>query len=191
MNPTRHIAVVVLSPDRVGLLRDITGIISASGGNIGGIRQAVVDGFFSLAFTATLDKPERPAGIAAALTGALGPEALVIVREFKRCPPPALEGGQRFVALTRGPDRPGTIHAISDFFVRHGVNIEEWQVDSDGANVVYVAEVTLPGGTDTRAVQQAFREEMLRRGLSATLAHENIFRATNEIGPIAALLKRD
>jgi hypothetical protein len=41
---------------------------------------------------------------------------------------------------------------------------------------------------DFRRVQAAFRARLAPRGLSATIVHENIFRATNEIGPIKGLL---
>ena len=92
------------------------------------------------------------------------------------------------MAMTRGPDRPGTIHAISAFFVEHGINIEDWQVENEGANVIYTAQVVLPAAADFRAVQEAFRARMAARDLSASICHENIFRATNEVGPIKRLL---
>ena len=72
--------------------------------------------------------------------------------------------------------------------MQHGVNIADWQVEVANDQVVYIAQVRLPANADPRLVQQAFRDQMALHGLSATLAHENIFRATNEIGPISALL---
>ena len=189
MNPScKNVVVSVLLPDRVGILRDVTRVVLDFQGNIGGIRQSIVDGFFSLTFTAALAQPADPATVRQALERRLGSEAAVAVRPVTRTPPPVLPDGQPFVALTSGPDKPGTIHAISDFFVRHGVNIADWQVDVADDQVVYIAQVRLPANADPRLVQQAFRDQMALHGLSATLAHENIFRATNEIGPISALL---
>ena len=51
MKPTVRHVVVVLAPDRVGILCDVTRIVFELGGNIGGIRQTIVDGFFNLVFT--------------------------------------------------------------------------------------------------------------------------------------------
>jgi predicted amino acid-binding ACT domain protein len=91
--------------------------------------------------------------------------------------------------MTRGPDRAGTIHAISAFFVEHGINIEDWQAERDGADVIYTAQLAIPDAADFRMVQNAFRTRMNERGLTATICHENIFRATNEVGPIKGLLE--
>ena len=188
MKPEDQVVISVLLPDRVGILRDVTRVVLDFQGNIGGIRQSIVDGFFSLTFTAALAQPADPAAVRQALEHRLGAEAAVAVRPVTRTPPPVLPDGLPFVALTSGPDKPGTIHAISAFFVQHGVNIADWQVEVANDQVVYIAQVRLPANADPRLVQQAFRDQMALHGLSATLAHENIFRATNEIGPISALL---
>ena len=37
-------------------------------------------------------------------------------------------------------------------------------------------------------LQESFRQAMPERGLTGLLCHENIFRATNEIGPIRSLI---
>ena len=188
MNPEDQVVISVLLPDRVGILRDVTRVILDFQGNIGGIRQSIVDGFFSLTFTAALARPADPAAVRQALEDRLGAEAAVAVRPVARTPSPVLPDGHPFVALTSGPDKPGTIHAISAFFVQHGINIADWQVEVANDQVVYIAQVRLPVDADPRLVQQAFRDQMALHGLTATLAHENIFRATNEIGPISALL---
>lgn len=185
---SRHI-ITVLLPDRVGALRDVTSAIVTLGGNIGGIRQTIVDGFFNLVFTA-----EHPAAVTSEhirkeLLARLEADAAVFVRTYTSRPPPPLTTGARYVAMTRGPDRPGTIHAISAFFVEYGINIEDWQAESEGADVVYLAQVALPASAGFREVQEAFRSRMAERGLTATICHENIFRATNEVGPIKGLLE--
>jgi len=185
--PSRHV-IAVLLPDRVGILRDVTAGVVALGGNIEGIRQTVVDGFFSLVFTAAFPAGVTAETVRAALARRLDADASLTVRAYGARPRPPLAGGVRYVAMTRGPDRPGTIHAVSAFFVEHGINIEDWQVESDGADTIYTAQVTLPPSVDFRRVQAAFRARLAPRGLSATIVHENIFRATNEIGPIKGLL---
>ena len=186
---SRHI-IAVLLPDRVGALRDVTAVIVTLGGNIAGIRQTVVDGFFSLIFTSEHPVNTTSEEIRRALAAQLEPEAAIIVRNYTSRPQPPLTAGARYVAMTRGLDRPGTIHAISSFFVEHGINIEDWQVENEGADVIYTAQVALPEAADFRRIQDAFRARMAEHGLSATICHENIFRATNEIGPIKGLLGR-
>ena len=188
MKPENHVVVSVLLPDRVGILRDVTRVILDFQGNIGGIRQSIVDGVFSLTCTVVLAQPADPAAICQALETCLGTEAAVAVRPVMRIPSPVLPDGHRFIALTSGPDKPGTIHAISAFFVQYGINIADWQAEVSNDQVIYIAQVRLPVDADPRLIQQSFRDQMALHGLTATLAHENIFRATNEIGPISSLL---
>ncbi len=180
--------IAVLLPDRVGALRDVTAVIVELQGNIAGIRQSVVDGYFSLIFTSAHPAGVTDEAIYHALAARLEPAAAIVVRACQALSQPPCARGARYVAMTCGPDRPGTIHAISAFFVEHGINIEDWQVENEGAEVIYTAQVVLPAAADFRAVQEAFRARMAVRDLSASICHENIFRATNEVGPIKHLL---
>lgn len=191
--PSASLIVAILIPDRVGVIADTTGVVFELGGNIEGIRQSVVGGFFSLTFTATFPGADGEAvgkAVEGRLRPVLGVSASIVIRPFRKTPAPVLPDGDRFIAITHGKDRPGTIHAISSFFVGHGVNIVSWNVDIKPDEVLYVATVIIPAGKDTREVQRDFVEAMAARGVKAALAHENIFRATNEVGPIGTLLTR-
>ncbi len=178
----------VLTPDRVGILRDVTRVVYAHGGNIAAIRQTTVHGFFNLVFTAAFT-PATDAGVlTASLSGALEAAAAVSVRSFVTRPPTPLPAGSPYVVTTRGPDRPGTVYGISQFFVDRGINIIDWMVEGEQDDVVYIAEVVLPPEADFRQVQADFRAAMAQRGLRASICHQNIFRATSEIGAIHNLL---
>jgi len=190
MSVSCRYVVAVLVPDRVGLLRDVTAGVAELGGNIAGIRQTVVDGFFSLVFTSVHPPGTTADALRRQLAIRLDADTSIVVRECPNQPPPPLPDGTRYVVVTRGPDRPGTIHAISAFFVEHGINIEDWQVATEGADVLYTAQVTLPAVVAFQPLQTAFRARMAARGLAATICHENIFRATTEVGPIKGLLRR-
>lgn len=178
----------VLVPDRVGLLRDVTGVVAELGGNIVGIRQTLVDGFFNLVLTSDHPSEVSADALRGQLASRLEPGAAIVIQRDVCQPQPPLPGGTRYIVVTRGPDRPGTIHAISAFFCEWGVNIEDWQVASEGGDVLYTALVMLPDRVVFRDLQAAFRTRMGARGLAATICHENIFRATTEVGPIKGLL---
>jgi len=185
----RRFITSVLVPDRVGILRDVTRAVFSLDGNIGGIRQTLVDGFFTLVFTSEHPEQVSPEALRTLLVSSLEPDAVVTVLDCPEVPAPAVPTGSRFVAMTRGADKPGTIFAITSFLVDHGVNIEDWMVDEDAAGqVVYIAQVVVPESVDFRAIQDGFRAAMAERGLTGLLCHENIFRATNEIGPIKSLI---
>ncbi|MBP5321928.1 MAG: hypothetical protein J6334_13185 [Kiritimatiellae bacterium] len=186
---TKRFVTSVLVRDRVGLLRNVTQAVFALDGNIEQIRQTVVSGFFHLIFTS-----EHPDAVSAEtlrdqLAAALDADAAVTVLACEVLPKPEVKEESRYVVMTRGIDKPGTILAITSFLGEHAINIEDWMVARDHDAVVYIAQVTIPETIVLRQLQTAFREAMGKIGLTAILCHENIFRATNEIGPIKSLLK--
>ncbi|MCL1921898.1 MAG: hypothetical protein FWG50_12640 [Kiritimatiellaeota bacterium] len=178
----------VFTVDRVGLLRDVTQAVFSLDGNIGSIRQSVVDGFFTLVFTSDHPGQVAPDAVRSLIAASLDAGSVVTVMECPDAPRAAAQEGLRCVVTTRGEDRPGTIFAITSFLVGHGVNIEDWVVEEDGGQVVYIAQIVIPESADFTLIQERFRAAMAERSLAALLCHENIFRATNEIGPIKALL---
>ena len=184
----RRFVTSVLVPDRVGLLRDVTQAVFSLEGNIGGIRQTVVGGFFTLVFTSEHPAQVTPEALRALLNASLESEAVVTVLDSPETREAVLSEGSRFVVMTRGEDKPGTIFAITSFLVDHGVNIEDWMVEEEAGQVVYIAQVVVPEAADFRAIQEGFRAAMAERGLIGLLCHENIFRATNEVGPIKSLI---
>ena len=184
----RRFITSVLVPDRVGLLRDVTQAVFSLEGNIGSIRQTVIDGFFNLVFTSEHPRQVSPETLRALLDSTLESDAVVTVLDSPEIKPPVVPTGSRFVTMTRGKDKPGTIFAITSFLVEHGVNIEDWMVEEEDGRVVYIAQVEVPEADDFRMIQERFREAMAKLVLTGLLCLENIFRATNEIGPIKSLI---
>ncbi len=54
--------------------------------------------------------------------------------------------------------------------------------------VTHIGEITVPDKLDIRQVQDELEQALASFGLQSRIQHQNIFRATNEIGPIRALL---
>ena len=179
----------ILVPDRVGLLKDVTKAVFSLEGNIGAIRQTVVDGFFSLVFSSTHPDDISSEALRSILAGTLEESAVVtVIDKQERDSPRQSGGGSRYIVMTRGRDKPGTICAISSFMVEHNINIEDWMVDEEDGEIIYIAQVAVPDTADFRTVQDEFRQRMAAISLAGLICHENIFRATNEIGPIKPLI---
>ncbi len=188
-SPLKTFMISILVPDRVGLLRDVTQAVFALEGNIGAIRQTTVDGFFSLVFSSDHPAALSSEALRSMLASALEPDAVITVLNRELHPATTqIPAGPRFVVMTRGRDKPGTICAITSFMVEHAINIEDWMVDEEDGEIIYIAQVMVPESIDFRATQSAFRARMEALGLTGVLCHENIFRATNEIGPIKPLI---
>ena len=200
MNANTRFLVTTALPDRVGILRDVTGALFDLGANFTDLRQTVVGGIFTLSAIAEFESPADPAALVAAVRAAL-PEQDACV-DVRPCAAPASHvamriertsaprgAGGRYVVSVTGPDSPGRIHRIAKVFAAHGANVEDWRHDlSDPARTLTIGVVTIPASADLEALRAALDAELAPLGLSTSLLQENIFRATNEVGPISVLL---
>lgn len=189
MNDTSRFLVTTVLPDRVGILRDVTGALFAAGANLTDLRQTVVGGVFTLSAIAEFGGGVAADSIAAAVRAALPDRgAAVDVRACAAHDAPAPAGERHVVAVT-GPDSPGRIHRIAKVFAESGANVEDWRHDlSDPERTLTIGVVTIPASVDPAALRAALEAALSPLGLSTSLLHENIFRATNEVGPIRNLV---
>jgi glycine cleavage system transcriptional repressor len=188
-NKKRYVISVLVS-DRVGVLRDITSAVTATGANIDGISQTVVEGYFTVILTATFDKPVSPEAVRhAILENFRHDEASVVVRSYERKNPTRRTvDGEQYVTTVTGRDRKGILKTVTTFLASKGINVEDWYVDFHGDDVTHIGEITVPHALDIKQVQEEFRQVVAPLKLTACFQHANIFRATNEVGPIKSLL---
>ena len=205
-------AISIMIPDRVGVLRDITKTIFDLDGNIGDLRQMIVDGCFTLTCIATFPtsntviaratakgrsrKPEatqsiNSESIRSAIQSSLADgDIAVAVRPFIPPKQTHILNGERYVFTVQGPDKPGRVFSVSDFFAARGINVEDWSHRITSSGLAFNSgTVTVPPKTDIAKIQADFVKQMAKQGLTAKLFHENIFKATNDIGPIQSLLQ--
>lgn len=183
--------VAVLVADRTGIIRDVASAVTDLGGNIDGVRQTVVEGWFSITLTAAFPVRRTAAVLRAAIAGRFGRgEAEVVVRPFVAVRRPAgMVRGQPYVLCLTGPDRPGILKRAATWLAGQGINVEDFEYQLDGRIVTYIGHLTVPRRRSIRPLQAELRDLMSAIGMRATLQHQNIFRATNEIGPIRGLIE--
>lgn len=187
---TRYV-VSVLIPDRVGILKAMTSAITDRGGNIDGISQTVVQGYFTVILTATFDQAVGADAIRCAIARNLEQgEAEITVREFsgamhKR---PRVNG-DRYILTVTGKEQKGILKCVTGFLADKGINVEDLFFEIRGPLVTHVGELTVPGRLDIKQIQDELRELLSTMELTATMQHENLFRATNEVGPLSRLLR--
>lgn len=181
----------ILVADHPGIMCAITSAITDQGGNINGIRQTVVEGYFSIILTATFAAGATAANLHAAVTANFPPgEASIVVRPYA---PVAMDsaiiGGTTYILVIAGPDRPGILRAATGCLANHGVNIEDWSYHFDGPQVTYIGVLTVPRDVAVAAMQDVLRATLAPLEITCSLQHENIFRATSEIGPVKSILE--
>ena len=182
--------VSVLVPDRVGILRDIVTPLTEMGANIDGISQTVVGGYFTVILTSSFDEPRTTDSVLKSiLDDFTAGEASVVVRPHTPAARPAATTERdRYIVTITGPDRPGILKMVTGFLAAKRVNIEDWYFEYQQERVTHIGEITVPARLDVKQVQDEFRQMLAKVGMTASIQHENIFRATNEIGAISPLL---
>jgi glycine cleavage system transcriptional repressor len=190
--PNRYV-ISVLVADRVGILRDITSAITDMRANIDGISQTVVAGHFTVILAATFEEPQSAEAIRDRVQENFQPgEASIVVRPHVERPLPRNQtGSRRYIVTLTGRDRPGILKRVTAFLAQKGINIEDWFVEFEGPNVTHIGEITVPRLLDIKQIQDEFRDALTPMGLVAGIQHENIFRATNEVGGVRPLLAED
>lgn len=179
----------VLIADRVGILSTITAAVADLGANIEGISQTVVQGYFTVIMTAAFPPAVDEDAVSNAILGRFPKdEASVLVRAYKPLKRTAVEG-ERYILTMSGKDRPGILKALTEYLAGKKINIEDLFFRIVGEQVTHIGEVTVPVQLDLKQVQDELSDVMASFGLVVSLQHDNLFRATNEVGSIRHLLK--
>jgi len=186
----KRFVINVLIADRVGVLRDIGSAVADRGGNIDGISQTVVEGYFTVILTASFATDDITAEqVRQTIATRFGPEASVTVRDHQS-PRDPLAGiaCERYVVTLHGSDRIGLIKDVMTFLSGRKINVEDWYVSFAGDQVTHIGEVTVPSRLDIQQVQTEFRTLLGQHGLSCSFQHVNLFRVTSEVAPVRTIL---
>ncbi|MBN1311935.1 MAG: ACT domain-containing protein [Anaerolineae bacterium] len=194
MNDTSHhkqYVITILSRDRVGIIADVSGAISALEGDIADLRESVLRGYLTMILLVTFPVSQTAEAIRHSLQAintqrADMPPLDVIVRPADD----ALPAGQSsipddaYILTATGSDRIGFVASVSGFCARHNINILDLSTAvSEGAyTMILLVDLSQRSDiADIRRQLQAFGQES---GLSLVLQHYAIFKTTNEIGMI-------
>jgi len=181
----------VLVADRTGVLRDITTAVADTGGNIDGISQTVVAGYFTVILTATFGASRMTCDLLRdEIVARFKPEEASVVVRLHEPPRPALHGivSDAYVVTIHGTDRPGILKQVTTYLASRNINVEDWYVEFTGNQVTHVGEITVPSHLDIRQIQVELSSLLARDSLKCFLQHADIFRVTNEVGPVRNIL---
>lgn len=132
-----------IGADRVGIVDDLSGLVSESGGNIEESKMAVLGGEFAVMMLVSMESRAldafvvRTAELEAKLSLKLG---VVPTRESARDHAASLaadlavsERGRPYVLETVSLDGQGIVHSVSAVLRRYGINIEELETRTERA----------------------------------------------------------
>ena len=179
----------VMSRDRVGIVADVSGRIAGLGGDIADLSQTTLRGFFTLILLATfpdgvgldvvrheLDRIRDEPGADTRLE--------VIVRELHDHPEPEPDApsDEEYVLAVRGPDRIGLLADVTRICKEHELNILDLSTRASDGQYVTLLHVDTSRAQPLDRLRAALDREGAARGFAFTLQHNDVFRATHEIG---------
>lgn len=126
-----YVVLTAIGTDRVGIVDDISGAVSAGSCNIEESKMAVLGGEFAVIMLVS-GTPPAVKGLADQLP-ALGTRlGLAIACRGTREPRP-VESGRPYLLEAVSLDTPGIVHAVTAVLRSHGVNIEDLETDTAAA----------------------------------------------------------
>jgi glycine cleavage system transcriptional repressor len=128
---TGFVVLTAVGPDRVGIVDDIAGALSADGCNIEESKMAVLGGEFAVIMLVS-----GPTGAVEAMTKSLPALAGKLGLQVDCRPthePRAKEKGRPYHLKAVSLDTPGIVHSVTAILRRHGVNIEDLETETAAA----------------------------------------------------------
>lgn len=183
--------VSVVARDRIGLVADVTTALRDLGGNITHLSQTVVRDYFTIMLAVDVPEDATAEAIGARIRESTLPgEAQVAVMPYVAGAAPVLGPSDRFVLAILGRDRPGIIARVTRYLAEQGINIEDFTATVVSGDLVLIFGVRVPATHDIATIQHAIEQVGREFGITATLQHENVFRATSEVRAVRDLAGR-
>lgn len=180
--------ITVMALDRVGIVRDVSSALCAAGGNITHLSQTVLRGYFTLIISAEVPDERTLLEIKQAVerSGEVG-ELEVIVRPFRENAACSQGACEHFTLSMQGKDQKGIIAHTTSYLAECGVSVDDFYSFVHEGVLLMLALVSVPGGVDVDSLQTGLLQVGKDFGLMVHFQHEDIFRATSEVGPVVGL----
>lgn len=182
--PRRLLALSAMGRDRPGLIADVSGTVTRSGGNIVHVEESALSGMFSMFMLIEVPGDQEPLALYEVrdkLQLELKPVGLDITLEV--VDQAAIEARkQRDLKLVTimGQDKMGVMHAITRAIAAHNVNIERMRHVASGDFMAFeiLMDVT---GKDLDELKRDLRITCERIGVDAVVQPDSMFRTRKRL----------
>ena len=179
----------VMSRDRVGIVADVAARIAGLGGDLADLSQTTLRGFFTLIVIASfpdgVDLETVRGELQQINLGADADARLEIVVKAagdEPRPEPDAPSEEEYVLAVRGPDRVGLLADVTRICRDHELNILDLSTRASDGQYVTLLLVDASRAQPLERARRALEAEAATRGFAFTLQHNDVFRATHEIG---------
>ncbi|HTX73786.1 MAG TPA: ACT domain-containing protein [Rectinemataceae bacterium] len=128
---TAYAVFSAMGPDRVGIVDELSGLLSERGGNIEESRMAVLGSEFAVMMLVSMDAAQLE-GLRSRIPELEARFGLTVVLKPTGSPELA-QGGRPYLLETISLDGSGIVHAVSSVLHRMGINIENMETETQSA----------------------------------------------------------
>jgi len=176
----------IMSRDRVGIIHEVSKVLSELGGNIADVRQSVLCGYFTMILLSSFPSGVTKRAIQRKLAEVDANSETVIESAVKKVEEDVInafspEPENAYVLTATGTDQVGLVAKVTYLCVQHNINILYLSTTvSDGAYVMILV-LDMDHCDSVSAVRDDVQKLAHETGLKLVLQHYDIFRAVNEI----------
>jgi glycine cleavage system transcriptional repressor len=162
------LAVAVVGPDRPGVIAALTEVLLADGGNLTDSSMTILHGQFAMTLLVDVSaSADQVRADLAPVSERLN--VLIDVHDLGGAPAARAGRAQRLLVRVHGPDQPGLVHRITAAIAAAEGNITDLTTRLADGLYVLMAEVALPAGTSTTALEAGLRAVAADLGVTATV----------------------
>ena len=181
----KQLVISVMSKDRPGIVADITGVILDLDGDLADLNQSVLGGYFTMILIAEFDEQVTPEDLFAKFShiksenkieATIKEMSLPLDMEKDKLP------GETFIVTAQGENRKGMVKIMGDFFFDRNINIFDLVTTRERKMYTMIFQVDLSGIDSIGVLRQELETLAVQEDLDLVLQHNDIFRATHEIG---------
>ncbi len=186
---SKQLVISVMSKDRPGIIADITGAILSLGGDLADLNQSVLGGYFTMILIAEFDDTVTAEDVFAGfshISSETRIEANIkemdVDLEIEKNKLPK----ETFVVTAQAINRKGLVKTMGDFFYSRNINVMDLVTAREKQRYTMIFQVDLSEIDSMEILRREIEELATRETLDLVLQHNDIFKATHEVGtPLA------
>lgn len=182
---SKQLVISVMSKDRPGIIADITGAILDLGGDLADLNQSVLGGYFTMILIAEFDDTVTAEDVFAGFSH-IDSETRIEANIKEMDVDLAIEKDklprETFVVTAQAINRKGLVKVMGDFFYSHNINVLDLVTTREKQRYTMIFQVDLSEIDSMKTLRNEIEELASKENLDLVLQHNDIFKATHEVG---------
>lgn len=181
----KQLVISVMSKDRPGIIADITGVILDLGGDLADLNQSVLGGYFSMILIVEFDEKVTAEDVFAGFSHINSQTKIEATIKEMEVPFEIEERHlptETFIVTVEAENRKGLVKIIGDFFYKRKINVLDLETTRQQKQYIMIFQVDLSQIRSLEVLRAQLQECAERENLNIVLQHNDIFKATHEVG---------